>query len=311
MSLEKTVENARGRWRDILIHFGVEARFLEDRHGPCPLCRDGEDRFRWDNTDGNGGYYCSACGPGSGMHMLMTLKGWHFGQAAKAVDEFLPQAKVEQAKAVRSEASKRDFMKRLYMESKPVTAGDPVHLYLTRRCGDVAGQLGDIRYHPALKHSVEGGEHPAMLAFMGWNPVTKKFSGIHRTYLTREGQKAAVDPVRMNYGDAGPVRLGVVQERMGIAEGLETSMCARALFGLPVWSGICAEGVKAWEPPEGVRQVVIFADNDENFVGLAAAYEKARVLHRKGFEVEVQIPPDVGTDWADVWAAQAQMQGVA
>jgi len=60
-----------------------------------------------------------------------------------------------------------------------------------------------------------------------------------------------------------------------------------------------------------VRQVVIFADNDENFVGLAAAYEKARALHRKGFEIEVQIPPDVGTDWADVWAAKAQLQGVA
>ena len=308
MSLEKTVENARGRWRDILIHFGVEAKFLEDRHGPCPLCGDGKDRFRWDNTDGNGGYYCSACGPGSGMHMLMTLKGWHFGQAAKAVDEFLPQAKVEQAKAVRSEESKRAFMRRLYEESRPVAPGDPVSLYLARRCGDVACQLGDIRFHPSLKHSTAGTTHPAMLSFMGWNPSTKQFSGIHRTYLTPDGRKAALDPVRMAYGDAGAVRLGPIRERMGIAEGIETALCAGQLFTLPVWSGISANGMLAWVPPEGVREVVIFGDNDANYVGIAAAYELARALAFKGYVVDVRIPPVIGQDWADVWAMRGQLQ---
>jgi len=301
--LEKTTAAAQGRWRDILLHFGVEARYLEDRHGPCPLCRDGEDRFRWDNTEGNGGYYCSACGPGSGMHLLMVLKGWDFPRAAREVDAFLPNAKAEQVRAVRSEESKRDYMRRMYTESRPVTPGDPVGLYLARRCGDVAQLLDDIRYHPGLKHSIDGQVHPAMLAFMGWDPVKRKFSGIHRTYLTTDGRKAAVDPVRMEYGPSGPVRLGPPGPVMGIAEGIETALCAHALFGLPVWSGICANGLKAWMPPEGVHQVVIFGDNDPNFVGPAAAFEKARALAAKGYEVQVQIPPIVGQDWADVWAA--------
>jgi hypothetical protein len=30
-----TVERARGRWREILPRFGVETRFLQNRHGPC------------------------------------------------------------------------------------------------------------------------------------------------------------------------------------------------------------------------------------------------------------------------------------
>ena len=302
MSLEKTVENARGKWRDILIHFGVDPKFLEDRHGPCPLCGDGKDRFRWDNNDGNGGYYCSACGPGSGMHLLMTVKGWIFGKAAQEVDAYLPAAKVEQAKAKRSEESKRDFMKRLYVESRPVVPGDPVDLYLTSRCGDVSAQLRDIRFHPALKHTVAGTSHPAMLAFMGWNPENKKFSGIHRTFLTMEGLKAAVDPVRMNYGDAGAVRLGDIQERMGIAEGIETALCASQLFGLPVWSGLCANGILAWDPPPEVRSVAIYGDNDDNYVGQASAYEKGRALRAKGLDVEIFIPPIEGQDWADVWA---------
>ena len=98
---------------------------------------------------------------------------------------------------------------------------------------------------------------------------------------------------------------------MGIAEGIETALCAGQLHGLTVWSGICANGLKDWDPPEGVREVVIFGDNDANWVGLAAAYEKARALAVKGFVVDVKIPPQIGDDWADVWAAQAQLQGVA
>ena len=310
MSMEKTITAARGKWREILIHFGVDPKHLEDRHGPCPLCGDGKDRFRWDNTDGNGGYYCSACGPGSGMHLLMVTRGWDFPKAAKEVDQIIGNLQVEEAKAKRSEESKREFMKRLYVESRPVAPGDPVDLYLTRRCGDVGELLGDIRFHPDLKHSVSGTSHPAMLAFMGWNPVTRKFSGIHRTYLTLDGQKAAVDPVRMAYGDAGAVRLGPPEPCLGIAEGIETALCARQLFGMSVWSGISANGILAWDPPEGVTRVVIFGDNDASFTGHACAYEKARKLRAAGLQAEVQIPPHEGQDWADVWAATPQT-GVA
>jgi len=177
-----------------------------------------------------------------------------------------------------------------------------VSRYLARRSGDVAQLLGDIRCHPGLKHSTAGTVHPAMLAFMGWDPARKKFGGIHRTFLTPDGQKAAVDTVRMAYGDAGIVRLGPPGICMGFSEGIETAICAHHLFDMPVWSGISANGLLSAEPPEGVKRVVLFGDNDPNFVGPAAAFEKARRLAAKGYEVRVQIPPIVGQDWADVWA---------
>jgi putative DNA primase/helicase len=56
-----TVERARGRWREILPIFGIETRYLHNRHGPCPLC-GGKDRFRFDDRDGSGSYYCNQCG---------------------------------------------------------------------------------------------------------------------------------------------------------------------------------------------------------------------------------------------------------
>jgi len=300
MTLEKTREAARGRWRGILLHFGLDEKFLRNLHGPCPLC-GGKDRYRWDDTNGDGGFYCSTCGPGSGIHLLMSHCHWDFSRAAKEVDRIIGNIPRADAPQERTEESKRDFMRRLYRESRPVVPGDPVHRYLTRRCGEPDGLLADIRFHPALRHSTAGSTHPAMIAMMGWDG--KRFSGLHRTFLTEDGFKAAVDPVRMTYGDAGAVRLGPPAERLGIAEGIETAICACRLFNLPVWSGLCANGIKAWEPPEGVRQVVIFGDNDCNWVGQAAATERARQLVTRGFEVEVLIPPRPGTDWADEWIA--------
>src|SRR5690348_13963485 len=56
-----TVDRARGRWREILPCLGVETRYLTNKHGPCPLC-GGKDRFRFDDKNGDGTYYCNQCG---------------------------------------------------------------------------------------------------------------------------------------------------------------------------------------------------------------------------------------------------------
>ena len=59
-----------------------------------------------------------------------------------------------------------------------------------------------------------------------------------------------------------------------------------------------AQGIESFEPPGGVREVIVFADNDTNFAGQAAAYRAAHRLKLKGFEVEVCIPQEPG-DWLD------------
>jgi len=302
--MRQTSNNAFGSWPGILLSLGVDAKFLRNEHGPCPICapnKSPSDRFRFDDK-GTGSFFCSRCGAGDGFKLLELIFGWSFAKAADEVDRVLgtgvPKA---EAKPERTEANKRAYMRLLWKGSRPVTPGDPVWLYLERRCGNPAPFLQDIRFHPALKHSVDGGEHPAMLAMMGWDG--EKFSGIHRTYLTLDGQKANVDPVRMTYGDLGPVRLGPIMERMGIAEGLETAMCASLRFGVPVWSGISAEGLKAWAPPEGCRSVLVFGDNDASYTGQAAAFALARRLVTDGVQVEVCIPDQAGTDWADAQIA--------
>ena len=87
----KTAEAARGHWFYLLSALGIEERFLVNRHGPCPLC-GGRDRFRWDDKDGTGSYYCNQCGPGPGLLLLQKFHGWDFKTAADEIDRVLGQA---------------------------------------------------------------------------------------------------------------------------------------------------------------------------------------------------------------------------
>lgn len=57
---------ARDRWPEILMGLGVAPEHLVNHHGPCPGC-GGRDRFRFDDRDGRGTWYCGGGGnPASG-----------------------------------------------------------------------------------------------------------------------------------------------------------------------------------------------------------------------------------------------------
>lgn len=91
------VDLAQGRWVEILSTVGgIPVSYLDNHHKPCPSCRDGQDRFRFDDLDGNGTWFCSHCGGkdgagggGTGMSLLMRVRGWDFKQAARAVEDHL------------------------------------------------------------------------------------------------------------------------------------------------------------------------------------------------------------------------------
>src|SRR3954453_5970273 len=83
-----TVERARGRWREILPQLGIDTKFLVNKHGPCPLC-GGRDRYRFDDRDGTGSYFCSQCGAGVGIILVRKLRGWDHKTACDEIDKII------------------------------------------------------------------------------------------------------------------------------------------------------------------------------------------------------------------------------
>ena len=59
----KTVDRMVGRWADALRSYGLNEKQLSGKHTECPLC-GGKDRFRFDDKEGSGSYYCNGCGAG-------------------------------------------------------------------------------------------------------------------------------------------------------------------------------------------------------------------------------------------------------
>jgi putative DNA primase/helicase len=121
---------------------------------------------------------------------------------------------------------------------------------------------------------------------------------VQQTWLTREGEKASVSPPRITTGSlgTGAVRLGAAARVMGLAEGVETALSAMQLTGMPVWATLGAARLPSvWVPPE-VRELHIFADNDD--AGRKAA-KLAVEAHRIARTVVPRFPPEQCKDYND------------
>ena len=301
-----------GRWPEILQALGANPEHLNGVNKPCPFC-GGKDRYTFSDK-GKGYWFCRQCGHGDGFDWLQKLHGWDLNKTMAEVAQVsgVVQATPTPVKPERSDAEKASACKRLLGASGRVVPGTAAFRYLQNRCGDPGAFHGDLWAHPGLKHKESGGVHPALLAVMKY--PNGDGASVQRIYLTQDGHKALVDPVKkMMPGlplNGASVHLGPVMPRMGVAEGIETALCASRMFGIPVWAAYSATLLKTWEPPEGCREVVICADNDASFTGQDAAFDLAKRLCHLGIGWEIKIPPMVDTDWADVYM-QEQQRGAA
>lgn len=296
---------ARGKWRGILLALGADERHLTGKHGPCPFC-EGVDRFRWDNQAGKGTFICGVCGAGDGFEYLKRLKGWDFKRAAKEVEGVIGGASAEPVRKPIDEAKRVEMLNKLWASASSLEPGDMAVNYLSSRGIIIDRHPACIRFHHACPIPYQGGYGPAMIAMV--SDVDGKPVNIHRTFLGPNGKADMENPRAMMPGpvpDGAAVRLFPVHgERLGIAEGIETAWRASMRFGLPVWAAINATMMAKWTPPVGVKEVVIFGDNDPLFGGQAATFALAHNLAaRKRLMVTPMIPGTVGRDWADEDAA--------
>ncbi len=81
-------EKAYGLWPLILESLGVPSVYLRNKHGSCPICQAGKDRFRFDDK-GIGLYFCNKCGSGDGFKLLQLYYGWNFSYTLKNIAQVL------------------------------------------------------------------------------------------------------------------------------------------------------------------------------------------------------------------------------
>lgn len=297
MSFNK--DDATGRWASIFSELGIEVGAGE--HRPCPWC-GGKDRFRFDNKNGDGTWICNQCGAGDGWVLVERMKGVDFAGALKIVSGIIGDCNEDENEE--KSCNIKGMIQKIWKESAELVGDSPVRKYLRNRGLMYFPKV--LKYNPACFNAETGGPLPAMIAPVQ-NPDNKCVA-LHRTYLTPDGAKAAVEKVKMltpvtEKICGGAIRLFPYDDTLGVAEGIETAIACMQLLGVPTWAAISSSIMEKFEPPESARKIIIFGDNDPNYTGQKTAYILANRLYAKDFIVDVQFPDFTG-DFNDVLLKQ-------
>jgi putative DNA primase/helicase len=308
------------------MQMGVGSQFLRNIHGPCPMC-GGVDRWRFDNFNGTGRWWCNSCGRGDGTDLIMAFKGCNYVEAVKLVEGVIGGAPL----SVKRESGEPDIgeqknaMRLLWLRSLALTGEDIASRYLMARGIKLAAWPKFLRWAPGQPYWHDRG-------MLGYFPVLlakivapdERGANLQRTYLREPGLKAEVPGDKARKMMAGPipaggaVRLAPEAPVMGVAEGVETALAAALIHQIPVWATLSTAGLLRFEPPKVCVKLVVFGDRDEKFGGQAGAYALAHKLgtrpDRSGgpLECEVRVPESGAADqpwlankkdWNDVLSA--------
>ncbi len=228
----------------------------------------------------------------------------------------MKQAKIEAAELQARQwarAATRNAI--LLAQTFPIQTDDPVARYLDGRGIQMKSWPQALRFHPALDYWQDGhciGRYPAMVGVV--TDAKGELLSLHRTYLTQDGQKANIGVVKKLMAASGQIagcsvklfHPSVIKGKLtiAVAEGIETALACCSASATPSVSAISAQGLARFQWPDGLQRLMVFADNDANHVGQNAAATLAKRVKSHRLEVIALIPPEVGTDWADVWAEE-------
>ncbi|WP_328804340.1 DUF7146 domain-containing protein [Sphingopyxis microcysteis] len=198
----------------------------------------------------------------------------------------------------------RAFAERIWREATPI--GDtPAKSYLEARGIRAASRA--LRFHPRTPLGPKGNTQylPALIAAV---TMDHRQVAIHRTFLnpTRPAVPPFDYPKRaLGSLASGAVRLfDPVEGRLGLAEGIESALAAKALTQIPCWASLGNERFGLVSIPESVRELHLFVDHD---AGGELAEERALSAYTcESRTIITRRPRAEGADWND--ALQAWLQ---
>lgn len=238
--------------------------------GPCPMCARRREHRRDDALAvrlDTGGFHCWRC----------EWKG-RVSQFAGGV-----------ARSYDPDAGRRHALD-LWDMAGPIRDGDSADLYLRARglSQPAGGWPAELRLAQRVRHRWSGHVGPALIALV--RDATGAAIAVQRLWLTVDGCKASIDPVRATLGSprGGVVRVATTAETIAVAEGVETALAFAEMSGVGCWAALGASNFAHVVLPATIRSVIVVADRDPS--GAAAAHRLADRLRCDGRRVRVWWP---------------------
>ena len=293
MNVTETVKQARGHWPRILPALGVKV--IKNHHQACPVC-GGSDRFRFDDKEGRGTWFCNQCGAGDGLKLVEKVFGVTPSEAAGKVNavtgnlspvapevitaaeaETVADRKAAAALAVRLMEKIRPATGNAYLTRKGFPAQECLTLTVMHKTGGVTFRAGDV-VMPLYDNT------DALVSLQLINA-----DGLKRTL--KGGQVKGACHIIEGKKQAG--------KRLWIAEGYATALTVHHLTGETVM--VALSSVNLFSLASLARQkypacqIVLAADRDLNGDGQSKAAAAADAC-----EGIVALPPVFG-DWNDAF----------
>ncbi|HEF0011018.1 TPA: toprim domain-containing protein, partial [Citrobacter braakii] len=293
MNVTDTVKQACGHWPSILPALGVTV--IKNRHQACPVC-GGSDRFRFDDKEGRGTWFCNQCGAGDGLKLVEKVFGVTPSEAAgkvNAVTGNLPPVSqaVTAAADAETEADRKAaaaLAARLLEKARPATG----NAYLTRKgfpgreclTLTVMHKTGGVTYRAGDVVVPLYDDSGALV-----NVQLINADGLKRTL--KGGQVKGACHILDGKKEAG--------KRLWIAEGYATALTVHHLTGETVMVALSSVNLLSLASLARHKypacRIVIAADRDLNGDGQTKASAAA-----ESCEGVVALPPVFG-DWNDAY----------
>ncbi|MEP8665184.1 primase-helicase zinc-binding domain-containing protein [Enterobacter cloacae] len=293
MNVTETVKQACGHWPRILPALGVKV--IKNRHQACPVC-GGSDRFRFDDKEGRGTWFCNQCGAGDGLKLVEKVFGVKPSEAAQKVNavtgnlppvapEVIAAAEAETeadrkaaaALAVRLMEKTRTASGNAYLTRKGFPGHECLMLTATHKTGGVTFRAGDVI---VPLYDDTGVLVNLQLINSDGLKRTLKGGAVKGACHTIEGKKQA-------------------GKRLWIAEGYATALTVHHLTGETVMVALSSVNLLSLaslaRQKHPACQIVLAADRDLNGDGQTKAAAAAEAC-----EGVVSLPPVFG-DWNDAF----------
>ena len=274
---------AAGRWVSIFQALGMDQRYFNGKHGPCPICAEGKDRFRWNRATEYA--HCNVCGTKGPIDLAMAWLSKPYKEAVTEIRAVLGESKMTAQPQTDDTAKNQARIDKIRATLKPINGRCAASLYLAKR-GISTLPEKDCYFSPSVDYwgEVDGklvkSTHPAMVSI--FRNLEGKGATFHITYLDEAGNKANVAapkkilPVVLPLNGCAIQLFKPTDGVLAIAEGVETALAVYGLEGIPVWAAGNAGNMAAMQIPQGIKELYIYADCDPSFTGQSAAYALAR-----------------------------------